>query len=222
MTGFRDEKKRRRRARIFTAAIALFNQKGFTATAMKEISREADLAVGTLYNYFPSKNDLLLGIMEKKLEDIRFANRRNIVSIFRTEKNPKIIIERIVHLVLHNLFIINKQNWYEIFRAILSVRKDLERGISLDMEGIRMTEDIFILLQKRRLIRSRFAPLNIASNLYSIIVFQFMSYVFNPESTEKELYDNISEQLDLLFEGIGSGVEESSNSGLLQEYGGDI
>jgi len=68
MTGLREKKKSERKDRIFSAAVELFNEKGFSKTSMQDIADKADLAVGTLYNYFPSKNDLLLDIMQEKME----------------------------------------------------------------------------------------------------------------------------------------------------------
>ncbi len=202
MNGYRDAKKKRRGERIFQAALELFGIKGFSATTMKEISRRAELAVGTLYNYYPSKNALLLGIMEKKLEEITVNNRRAIFEIVRNEDDPKIITEKVIRRVVESLFILSKRNWYEVFRALFSVEQDLERGISLDIEGVRMTEGLVRLMQKRGLIKSRFSAHSIAFNLYSVIGFQFMSYVFFAEMTEEQLLEGISEQLELVFEGI--------------------
>ena len=42
-----------------------------------------------------------------------------------------------------------------------------------------------------------------AIHLYSIIGFQFLSYVFLPQMGEEDLLDEISQQIDLAFEGIG-------------------
>jgi len=52
----------RRRARILTAAATLFAQQGYASATIKEIADAADMAEGTLYNYFESKRDILLAI----------------------------------------------------------------------------------------------------------------------------------------------------------------
>jgi AcrR family transcriptional regulator len=46
------------RADLRVAAEAAFAAKGFQATRMQDIARAAGVAVGTLYNYFPSKEDI--------------------------------------------------------------------------------------------------------------------------------------------------------------------
>lgn len=50
--------------RIFLSAKELFYEKGYDQVNMKEISKRANIAVGTLYNYFPNKNELYLLVLE--------------------------------------------------------------------------------------------------------------------------------------------------------------
>ncbi len=63
MAGKRQQQKREREARILRVAGALFEKPGYTATAMGDIAERAGLAVGTLYNYFPSKPEIALAIV---------------------------------------------------------------------------------------------------------------------------------------------------------------
>jgi len=53
-----------RRRQIIEAAARLFAEKGFHRTTTHDIADAADVSEGTLYNYFDSKDDLLLAIME--------------------------------------------------------------------------------------------------------------------------------------------------------------
>ena len=45
--------------KIFDAALAISNKKGFTAMSLRELSAEAGLSMGALYTYFSSKEELL-------------------------------------------------------------------------------------------------------------------------------------------------------------------
>jgi len=45
--------------RIFDAALKISNKKGFNAMSMREVSVEAGLSIGALYNYFGGKEELL-------------------------------------------------------------------------------------------------------------------------------------------------------------------
>ena len=57
-----------RRNQILDAAAAVFAEKGFHRAATKEIARAAGVSEGTIYNYFDSKADLLIGIMTRLAE----------------------------------------------------------------------------------------------------------------------------------------------------------
>ena len=57
--GRRERKKRELRTRIYETARQLFLERGFEATTVAEIAEAADVAQGTFFNHFASKNDLL-------------------------------------------------------------------------------------------------------------------------------------------------------------------
>lgn len=52
-----------RQREIFFAAASLFAEKGFHATTTQEIAKRAGVAEGTIFRYFPSKRDLLMGLI---------------------------------------------------------------------------------------------------------------------------------------------------------------
>jgi len=56
----RATKKAATRARIVTAALALFQTRGFDATTTRAIAKKAGIAEGTVFNYFPTKEDIAL------------------------------------------------------------------------------------------------------------------------------------------------------------------
>ena len=58
----KEELVRKRSAQILEAAARVFAQKGYHAATTKEIAAQAGVSEGTIYNYFHSKEDLLLSI----------------------------------------------------------------------------------------------------------------------------------------------------------------
>lgn len=54
-----------RREQILDAAVAVFAERGFHVTTIKDIAKAAAIADGTIYNYFANKTALLLGILER-------------------------------------------------------------------------------------------------------------------------------------------------------------
>ncbi|OQY21897.1 MAG: hypothetical protein B6I35_07360 [Anaerolineaceae bacterium 4572_32.2] len=57
-----------RRNQILDAAATVFAEKGFHRASTKEIASSAGISEGTIYNYFATKSDLLLGIMTRLAE----------------------------------------------------------------------------------------------------------------------------------------------------------
>lgn len=58
--GLRERKKRQTRQHLSDVATGLFLERGFDAVTIAEIARAADVSVNTVYNYFPTKEDLFL------------------------------------------------------------------------------------------------------------------------------------------------------------------
>ena len=59
---------RDRRKRILDATIQLASQGGFDAVQMRAVAERADVALGTLYRYFPSKIHLLVSALQREFE----------------------------------------------------------------------------------------------------------------------------------------------------------
>ena len=55
----------RRRHEIAKAAAQVFAEKGYANTTTKELAEAADMAEGTLYNYFEGKREILLAIFKE-------------------------------------------------------------------------------------------------------------------------------------------------------------
>lgn len=56
------------RQRIYDAALTLFRRKGVAGATIREIAREADVGVGTFFNYFTSKEDVLDALGRQRQE----------------------------------------------------------------------------------------------------------------------------------------------------------
>ncbi|MEZ0580778.1 TetR family transcriptional regulator [Nocardioides sp. MH1] len=60
---------RERRKRILDATYDLAKDGGFDAVQMRAVAEQADVALGTLYRYFPSKIHLLVSALDQQFED---------------------------------------------------------------------------------------------------------------------------------------------------------
>lgn len=77
--GRMERKKEETSSRIIDAALGLFHQQGLEATPMEQIAEAADVAKGTLYNYFPAKEAIISAFLQRSFRtqnDERMARLR--------------------------------------------------------------------------------------------------------------------------------------------------
>ena len=86
----RRRRKDARPSEIATAALALFSERGFAATRLEDVARRAGIGKGTLYLYFPTKEDLFRAVLRQDLvpnlqamEDIVAAHQGPVGTLLR-------------------------------------------------------------------------------------------------------------------------------------------
>jgi TetR/AcrR family transcriptional regulator, cholesterol catabolism regulator len=85
---------RDRRKRILDATISLASQGGFDAVQMRAVAERADVALGTLYRYFPSKIHLLVSALQREFERTETALRDRAVEGDTTAERVITVLKR--------------------------------------------------------------------------------------------------------------------------------
>lgn len=202
MPSFRETKKQRRRDRIYDAAIELLSEKGFNNTHMRDISDRAELAVGTLYNYYPSKSELYMEIMEEKWREISHSHTRRIVRLVSRGEDLFTILKSILWPIFQDVIAMGMDDWSELFMAVFSSPNYMARGARLDMEAIEGLQLILGKLQRRGLIQARVEPVTAATTIYSIVAFNFLAILFIEGMDNKYFFQSTENQLQLIIEGL--------------------
>jgi len=121
-----------RRGRILDAALELSAEGGFDAVQMREVAARADVALGTLYRYFPSKENLLLSVMGVQVEAL--ADR-----LARRPPEGTDPVERVVDVLGRANRALQRQPDVTVamIRALVSGGADLAPVVSTNRDGMR-------------------------------------------------------------------------------------
>jgi AcrR family transcriptional regulator len=84
-----------RRKQILEAAIVCFSRAGFHRTTMQDIVRQSKLSPGAIYNYFPSKEEIIRAIAKD-----RHAKERELFAEARREAT----LEKVLHQIRDSFF----------------------------------------------------------------------------------------------------------------------
>lgn len=83
-----------RKHQVMLTAKKLFIEKGFTSTSIQDILEEAKISKGTFYNYFTSKNECLMAILEVAHNESVIRRRELLAG--RDKKDKDILAEQIL------------------------------------------------------------------------------------------------------------------------------
>lgn len=163
--GRRQRRITRRRREILAAAARVFGENGYAGTTTRAIADAADVAEGTLYNYFGGKREILLAIaheMEAPMEAILTerdgaADRETLVSMFEQAldiSEEQLPFARAVYSeawvddgILEDFVIVRLRRVYERLRAFIAggIEARILRAIDTDL-GARLVMGMFAAL----------------------------------------------------------------------------
>ncbi|HTH49345.1 MAG TPA: TetR/AcrR family transcriptional regulator [Candidatus Limnocylindria bacterium] len=131
--GKREQNKERTKELILAAALELFRKHGLEATTTKQISKQAGIAEGTLFNYFKTKEDLALFFFQKETQDLIewFQGQSRLQAAPLPEKLFGIIHRQLEYIAPYEDFI------GSVFFRSLQPRSKLS-PLSLDSQELRL------------------------------------------------------------------------------------
>jgi AcrR family transcriptional regulator len=107
--GLRARQKADRAERIIAAASGMFRRDGYDAARMEMIAAEAEVSPGTVYNYFPTKGDLLVAIVAREVEEVLAAGEAVVAN---PPADVAAAIGALVHGYYdHSLVYLSKEMW---------------------------------------------------------------------------------------------------------------
>jgi AcrR family transcriptional regulator len=194
LTTRRERKKRETRQKIFNAAIKLFKEHGFEATTIDMISEEADVARGTIFLHFTSKESILANWGYERLQEIE--ERREEWDFGESCKQRVLRIYKILNEV-------NIQN-YDFIKVLIESsmkhRRVLESEKNVYIELRELFADLIEEAQEKGRLKTKFNPL-VAANMLENIYYNAL-YDWVRSEGAWPLEEIMEEKVSIVFEGL--------------------
>src|SRR5512139_3175471 len=88
-----------KRERILSAAERIFARHGFFAAKVSDVAKEAGVADGTIYLYFKSKDDLLISLFERRMQQVNELLRAAVDKVTSPREQLDVFIRTYLQLV---------------------------------------------------------------------------------------------------------------------------
>lgn len=162
----RQRRKEARPQELLEAALALFVEKGFAATRSEEVAARAGVSKGTLYLYFPSKEELLKAVIQQTLSaDIAAGAQR--VADAALQPSGELLVD------------VMTEWWTKVFRSpssgvfklvITEVRNFPEIADFYMKEVVEPGKAVIAELLQRGVSRGEFRPVDINLTVHSVVL----------------------------------------------------
>ena len=184
------------RERLFRAALGLFAQKGFAETTVEDITEAADVGKGTFFNYFPSKDHILIAFAEMQLAKLEAA-----IAEVRRTKEPIQQFLRSLGARMTQEPARNPEIMRALLQAFLSTTRVREAMLDLQKRVQDLHTEMILLGQERGEIRSDLPAEEIAYAFRQTIFGTVLIWSLRGDAT---LNTRIASAFNLLWTGMAS------------------
>jgi AcrR family transcriptional regulator len=200
MTGLRARQKLDRTERILQSASSLFRKSGYDAVRIEEIAAAADVSVGTIYNYYANKGDLLVAIVAMEVNDVITSGEAIV------EKPPSSALKAVNALmsiyIEHSLVWLDKTMWRQAMGTAMQQPQspfgysyaNLDDGLAKQMTRL------IGKLQTLRIISPKADPQSLGEVLFNNMDRMFIGFVKIDGGTVKQLLKAIARQNKTIIE----------------------
>lgn len=137
--GLREQKKQQMRERLYGTATALFRERGFEATRVKDIIGEVQVSEATFFNYFPTKESVLLA-SELEIKELYAEFLRQLLA-----RSSEPVVDRVRELVgvLGQVFAADRAFMAAVVGHTGVFYGSTGRAKEMDMENFALLAELF-------------------------------------------------------------------------------
>ena len=194
MTGLRARQKADRRRRIIDTATALFRSVGYDATRLEMIAAESGVSVGTVYNYYENKGDLLVAIVALEVNEVLAAGSRLVAAPPRGTAHA---INALMSIYLdHSLIYLSKEMWREAMAITIRQPHTAFSSAYVELDRLLMEQvcDLLLALQSCGEVRRNIDLRSCGELLFNNLNMMFTCYVREDTMTLQALKDQVARQ----------------------------
>jgi AcrR family transcriptional regulator len=202
MAGLRAKHKIDRNLRIVEAASGLFRREGYEGARIEEIAAKAEVSVGTIYNYYRNKGDILVAIVSMEVHEVLAAGRR---ILQKPTKNVEKAVDALIATYIdHSLVYLSKEMWRQAM-ATSTQQPDSPFGktyTALDRDLADQTCALIAKLQELGLVRADIDSSGVGEMIFNSMNMMFIEFIKREDMAIKELRANIRRQNRTLVQAI--------------------
>jgi len=204
MAGLRARHKADRHRRIIEAAAGLFRASGYDAVKMEAIAAAADVSIGTIYNYYQNKGDLLVAIVSMEVNEVLAAGKQVIAKPPRDV--DKAVAKLIAIYIEHSLVYLSKEMWRQAM-AITIQQPDSPSGLAYGALDAALAGQICNLIEKLEAlgtVRAATDARAVGEMIFNNANMMFTTFVKNEKMPVAELLAQIRRQNRTLVTAIAA------------------
>lgn len=194
----RERKKEKTARAILEAASARFASDGLDAARMEEIAADAEVSVGTLYNYFGSKQALLIALFEAEVREMLAVGSAAVSG----DIDPVTAVRHLFSAYLDVLLATSRDLLREALRFSLGGGEAVHELARLDERLMEQLADLLGGYQQDGRLRLAASIEDAVYLLYSVLLTEILLFLSLAGLDTGVLHDNVARRVELVFAGI--------------------
>ncbi len=177
MSGLREKQKAAREKRILQAAVTHFRARGYQAVRIEDLAEVAEVSVGTVYNYYRTKGDILIAVVAMEVEEV-LAQGAAIVAD-PPEGVDIALLELIGCYYDHSLNYLSKDMWRQAMALAITASEtpNGQRYAALDRALADQVTALLETLQARGDLRADIDPAPLGQLVFNMLNQLFIGFV---------------------------------------------
>lgn len=199
MTGIREKKKEQTRKKIQTVSMQLFEALGYEKTTMERIASEAEIGLGTLYNYYSSKTTLFFSMIEGNIEPLIY----DLEQVISKEMTLRESLDEFYNIYMKSFTLYGKNIWRDLLREVLfGEHMGYEKIKEIDQNFIDQLCRLIIMRTGGEETNKSEQSFIAAKSLYSLLEYHIIYYVSDSSVSMQKMKESLMQQASLLVDGL--------------------